>query len=569
MAPPIRKRSRSQEDDSSRRPWKTESPYYKHPKHSRDGMTRQYDNGRYDRHAGTSTSRNRAAEEYTPASDKNKSNTFQPAGPKKPRDVRGQIDFSDEVLVRKKEADEENQSLKEELKVKRKEMEWKCEELAEKRKEILTLQKEVGNLKNKKEKQGTLDVNAGLNKKNAAPKEEKKSLNDTQKDLKSKIKDLESEASLIKFKLKEVEVKKEKYRKEKNDAFDEIMKANKSITRLRGERDKAKDDLIKNISANKENVKRHEEGFKKSKDGLRKNIADLEFKLAKLSINKTASDGSDAATVESDDDVREELEDKVNEDEADEIDEPKDEENEIVPSPTLPLDTSPELRPLDTSKEEDTPVVTRGKKNQVKRGSKRKLLPSIGDENDLANLDFDGDNSFDIIPTSSRRRGRKLVTNFNNLKPKNKTLKKTKAMRYSNRNFAVTILNEQVSFIAISEERKSTHDVDTFGVRPCGLYPACSNLLRGGEDISKVFIISPEHHKNYEAEAWACMYHAEASIKGEEIQTQVTKPEDDDAETPAKKEVATKVPVPPAPTKSKPKTGGGASKADPDSSDEK
>ena len=57
-------------------------------------------------------------------------------------------------------------------------------------------------------------------------------------------------------------------------------------------------------------------------------------------------------------------------------------------------------------------------------------------------------------------------------------------------------------------------------------------------------------------------------MKGEEIQTQVNKPEDD-AETPAKKEVATKIPVPPAPTKSKPKTRGGASKADPDSSDEK
>ena len=50
-------------------------------------------------------------------------------------------------------------------------------------------------------------------------------------------------------------------------------------------------------------LKRQKEGFKKSKDVLRKKITDLEHKLAKLSINKTGSDCSDAATVESDHDV--------------------------------------------------------------------------------------------------------------------------------------------------------------------------------------------------------------------------------------------------------------------------
>ena len=259
-----------------------------------------------------------------------------------------------------------------------------------------------------------------------------------------------------------MEDKKEKYRKERNEVLDEIKKANKTSARLRDERDKAKEDLNKNISANKDAVKSLEEGFKKSKDVLRKEIADLEQKLAKLSSNKTASDCSDDATVEYDDEVKEEQADEVkkdesneNQDDADEIDQPKDEENEIVASPTVPIDGSLELRPLDTSKEDETPVIARVKKNQVnKRGSKRKLLPSIGDANDLANLDFDGDNSFDVIPTSSRRIGRKLITNFNNLKPKNTNSKTPKAMRYSNRNFAVTILNEQVSFIAISEERK-------------------------------------------------------------------------------------------------------------------
>jgi hypothetical protein len=98
-----------------------------------------------------------------------------------------------------------------------------------------------------------------------------------------------------------------------------------------------------------------------------------------------------------------EIDEPIDKENADEIDEPKDKENEIVPSPTVPLDASPQLRPLDTSKEEDTPVIAREKKNQVaaKRGCKRKLLPSIGDENDLANLNVDGDNSFDVIPTTS------------------------------------------------------------------------------------------------------------------------------------------------------------------------
>ena len=58
-------------------------------------------------------------------------------------------------------------------------------------------------------------------------------------------------------------------------------------------------------------------------------------------------------------------------------------------------------------------------------------------------------------------------------------------------------------------------------------------IYRGGEDISKVFVISPEHHKSYEKECWACHYHAEASMQGQEVQAQGTTTEED--ETPAKK----------------------------------
>ena len=56
-------------------------------------------------------------------------------------------------------------------------------------------------------------------------------------------------------------------------------------------------------------------------------------------------------------------------------------------------------------------------------------------------------------------------------------------------------------------------------------------MLRGGEDIGLVFVISPEFHEKYERETWACYYHAEASMNGQEVQLQ-GKLEDTAPETP-------------------------------------
>ena len=59
-----------------------------------------------------------------------------------------------------------------------------------------------------------------------------------------------------------------------------------------------------------------------------------------------------------------------------------------------------------------------------------------------------------------------------------------------------------------------------FGIKPYGLYPSCSNILHGGEDIGFVKVISPDHHVNVRKQAWACWYHVKASCKGLELQNQ-------------------------------------------------
>ena len=145
------------------------------------------------------------------------------------------------------------------------------------------------------------------------------------------------------------------------------------------------------------------------------------------------------------------------------------------------------------------------------------------------------------------------MTNSTLAKPKSSP-PTSKAMRYSNRNFAVTILNEQISFIAVAEKYRAKHDEKKYGTRPCGLYPTCSSMFKGGEDISKVFVISPEHHQSYDKETWACHFHTEASMEGQEVQTVKTQSTTAEAvETPAKDDAEEGAETPPAPVKTKPK----------------
>ena len=217
------------------------------------------------------------------------------------------------------------------------------------------------------------------------------------------------------------------------------------------------------------------------------------------------------------------------------------------------LDNS-ELIPLDITKDGDEFVAplnstesTPKEQRKVKtRSSKRKLLTSPNELDDPDIEALAADDSFDTLPSNSRKRGKKVVTNSTKLKKKENP-PPAKAMRATNRNFAVTCLNESISFIAISRSYRSEHNVSEWGVKPCGLFPTCSTMFRGGEDIAKAFVISPDFHKHYNREAWVCFFHCEASMNGEEVQTVVNGEVED---TPTKVDSEEKD-VPAAPSKPK------------------
>ena len=169
---------------------------------------------------------------------------------------------------------------------------------------------------------------------------------------------------------------------------------------------------------------------------------------------------------------------------------------------------------------------------------------NIGDESlerSVANMDFN-DTFNQLIPSSSQVKGKNIIINYEN-KSSNVT-PPARAMRYSNRHFVVTCLNESVSFIAVNGKSFAKHDRARFGVIPCRLYPHCNEVLKGGEDIGLVYVVSPTEHEYYEKECWVCGDHAQASIDGNEVQMNVRK---DTTETPINKK---KQETPQAPKKS-------------------
>ena len=105
-----------------------------------------------------------------------------------------------------------------------------------------------------------------------------------------------------------------------------------------------------------------------------------------------------------------------------------------------------------------------------------------------------------------------------------------------------------ISFVAVGQTAKCKHDHSHYGDKPCALYPYCSNVFRGGEDIGLVKIISPEFHANAEEDSWACWYHCQASLDGIEVQNQAkhdvkvtpkpTKPKKASSAAPVKKPLA-------------------------------
>ena len=173
---------------------------------------------------------------------------------------------------------------------------------------------------------------------------------------------------------------------------------------------------------------------------------------------------------------------------------------------------------------------------------------------DVANINSD-DSFNNLIPSSSQIKGRKIIKNFEN-KSKN-SVAPARALRYSNKDFVVTCLNEQISFIAVNAKSVAKHDGATYGIKPCRLFPYCSEMFKGGEDIALVYIVSPVGHQYYEEECWVCEIHARASMNGEEVQI-IQKLIANDTHTPKNK---TKQETPKAPKKStRKKASGGARK---------
>ena len=167
------------------------------------------------------------------------------------------------------------------------------------------------------------------------------------------------------------------------------------------------------------------------------------------------------------------------------------------------------------------------KSNKVKPSQKRKATPEskFDEECDVIQAELsiealDADDSFVNPPVMQKMFGNNMVKNYTRRRGKDAQPGVVRGLKYANKNFCATSLNNKIFFIATGEHARSKHDVKKYGIQPCGLHPYCSNMMRGGEDIAKVYVISPAFHEKYEDTTWACYYHAEASMNGQEVQLQ-------------------------------------------------
>ena len=191
-----------------------------------------------------------------------------------------------------------------------------------------------------------------------------------------------------------------------------------------------------------------------------------------------------------------------------------------VPKAVVEDDASTEDQKLKEAKKKKE--VKKNLKKETIKKNKKKVPKNTSDEDlmDEFNIQpLDQDDSFMNPPESIKKQGKHNVKNFQKRRPKDFHPDQDEEKNVS-KGFSVTSLNNQISFIAIGETAKTQHDEKMYGIKPCGLYPSCSNIFRGGEDIGLVKIISPDHHVNHGKQAWACWYHCDASCKGLEIQIQ-------------------------------------------------
>ena len=277
--------------------------------------------------------------------------------------------------------------------------------------------------------------------------------------------------------LKELEEKMNRYRKERNSS----EKKQKELKKLlNAEKEKVKNIEVATNSGKKEEMERkashgieHESvGGERSKcdevEEMEVTEGGEEKEMTEGVEKKEVTEGGEENPSRPDKEMGEKL---VVEEEVEEV--RAAEEKEGVENPTEKVITV----------HEGGHVV---EKSQVKTGI-----------NAEENVEIDTDDSFEACGSKEKRR-------------KTKSEMKT---------YTTTIYDNKIAFQAVGKTFKSKHDAKLFGVRNCALHPACSVSFKGGEAIGKIKIISPEFHPYYEQEAWGCIRHACASLRGDEVQT--------------------------------------------------
>merc|ERR1712059_220023 len=77
-----------------------------------------------------------------------------------------------------------------------------------------------------------------------------------------------------------------------------------------------------------------------------------------------------------------------------------------------------------------------------------------------------------------------------------------------------TVYNDTVFFVAIGKKVKYRHDEKSDGVKTCGLYPDCANVLKDKEAVGTIKILSPNQHPNYDKIVRGCWPHFCDSFDG-------------------------------------------------------
>ena len=347
-------------------------------------------------------------------------------------------------------------------------------ELATKRKENASQLIEINTLRKKKEKEGTLKINENLTKKTKKLEKEKGELRKEIEKLKKDVTDGGSKEQKKRIETKEAEIK----------------SLQKTVKRIRNERDDVKDKLKKNEAVHDAAIR----NLKAELDRLEKR-----FQAMVISVKKEGDATTDLATT-NDDTIDDEIQPEKSKHNMSATDSES--------SSLYDDEVQPKKRKSSESFGEDSA-------GQPFKKKKSDILPKFNQEKEFLDDSFNN-----LIPVSNEVIGRNVVKNYEC--KKDVITPPTEAIQYSNKNCVVTTLNEKISFLAVGEKARQKHNFDMYGNKPCGLSPVCSNIFRGGEDIGYAFICPPTNafHKYFQRRTWVCWYHTQASLDGHDVQVQ-------------------------------------------------